>query len=373
MIKVLITSTGFFDTENIVRNFALDQATALKNMGIDVRILCIDLRTVIHSKHIGKKRISVEGIPVYAISLPCRILSETKKSAVGDKLFLSLYKELENEGWIPDIIHAHFVADQMLSTVRYSKKKFVLTEHFSGMNTLSPDKALLARNMPAYELADCRLAVSTAFKDKLERVTGLSFDVMPNVLDSKVFGKKAISRIAHDGIKLVSAGNLTENKNFSTLIEVISLLDRSDIELHIFGSGSKYAELKAKIENLGLSDRVFLRGKVGRESLAEEYMSADGFVLLSKSETFGVAFIEAMACGLPVLSLACGGTGDFINDKNGIIVSQTEASDIAKALGDFIAGLDGYDRERISEEITDRYGYETVMNELIGIYKGLLN
>lgn len=370
-MKVLITSTGFFDTENIVRNFALDQATALKKKGVDVRILCTDLRTVVHSKHIGKKHIEVEGIPVYARALPCRIFSETKKSAVGDKLFLGLYKELENEGWTPDIIHAHFVADQMLSTVRYSKKKFVLTEHYSGMNTLTPDKALLERNMPAYELADCRLAVSTAFKEKLEAVTGLDFELMPNVLDSRVFNFKTGGREAKSKIKLVSAGNLTENKNFSVLIDAISKLSDLDVELHIFGSGSEYKNLKARLNSLSLSERVFLRGKVKREVLASEYSSADAFILLSKSETFGVAFIEAMACGLPVMSLDCGGTRDFITKENGVIVEDTE--DIADAVRAFIAKLDSYDRERISEEITGRYNYETVMNGLIGIYKGLLN
>ena len=370
-MKVLITSTGFFDTENIVRNFALDQAIALKKLGVDVRILCTDLRTVIHSKHIGKKCIEVDGIPVYAWALPCRILSETKKSAVGDKLFLSLYKELENEGWTPDIIHAHFVADQMLSTVKYSKKKFVLTEHFSGMNTLSPEKSLLERNMPAYELADCRLAVSTAFKEKLEAVTGLGFELMPNVLDSNVFTTKTAGRETKDKLKLVSAGNLIESKNFSALIDAVNELPDTDVELHIFGSGSEYKNLKAKIESLGLSDRVFLRGKVKREVLAAEYASADAFILLSKSETFGVAFIEAMACGLPVMSLDCGGTRDFITDENGVIVRENE--DIADAVRAFIENLDSYDREGISAEILKKYGYETVMNGLIGIYKGLLN
>lgn len=370
-MKVLITSTGFFDTENIVRNFALDQATALKKLGVDVRILCTDLRTVIHSKHIGKKSIEVEGIPVYAWALPCRILSETKKSAVGDRLFLGLYKELENEGWTPDIIHAHFVADQMLSTVKYSKKKFVLTEHFSGMNTLTPEKSLLERNMPAYELADCRLAVSMPFKEKLEAVTGLSFELMPNVLDSNVFNTKAVGREAQGRIKLVSAGNLTETKNFSTLVDAVNQLSDTDVELHIFGSGSEYKNLKARLNNLGLTDKVFLRGKVKREVLASEYASADAFILLSKSETFGVAFIEAMACGLPVLSLDCGGTRDFITKENGIIVKENE--DITGAVKAFLNNLDSYDRESISEEILKKYGYETVMNGLIGIYKGLLN
>lgn len=372
-MKVLITSTGFFDTENIVRNFALDQAVALKKAGADVRILCVDLRTIIHSKHVGKREICVEGIPVYARALPCRILSETKKSAVGDKLFLSLYKELENEGWIPDIIHAHFVADQMLSTVKYSKKKFVLTEHYSGMNSLSPDKELFERNMRAYEIADCRIAVSSDFCEKLRKTTGLDFAVVPNVLDSTVFNKKVSTGEKHDTLKLVSAGNLTENKNFSTLIDVINLLPLSNVELNIFGSGSEYTRLKAQIEKLGLEEKIFLRGKVSREALMKEYMESDAFILLSKSETFGVAYIEAMACGLPVLSLDCGGTRDFICDNNGVIVKSCETADIAEAVMSFIAKLESYDRERISEDILVKFGYENVSSRLMEIYKGLLN
>lgn len=372
-MRVLITSTGFFDTDKIVRNFALDQATALRKLGMDVRIMCVDLRTIVHSRHIGKRHELVNGIPVYAYSLPCRLLSETKKSEVGDRLFLKLYKELESEGWIPDIIHAHFVGDQMQGLSERTKSKLVITEHYSGMNTLNPEETLLRRNMRGYKKADYRIAVSTSFKEKLEETTGLSFDVLPNVLDSGVFNKKASSREKHEKIKLYSAGNLTKNKNFSTLIEVISLLEHLNIELHIFGSGSEYKALKTRIEALGLKDKVYLRGKVERKVLLEEYSTGDAFILLSKSETFGVAYIEALACGLPVLSLDCGGTGEFITEENGVIVKSEETAEIAKAVSEFITKLDCYDRERISEEILEKYGYENIANRLIEIYRGLLN
>lgn len=372
-MKVLIASTGFTDRESIVRNFALDQACALKKLGVDVRIVCTDLRTVVHSKHIGKIETTACGIPVYAYAMPCRLLSETGKASVGNKLFLKLYKQLEAEGWTPDIIHAHFVAGEMISTVEYSKCPFVLTEHFSGMNTLTPDREIFDINMRAYELADCRITVSSAFKETLEKTTGLSFELIPNVLDGKVFDGATGEPVEHKKIKLVSAGNLMEKKNFSQLIDAFAFLSIPDAELHIFGDGAEYARLKAQTEKLGLSDRVFLRGKVDREKLKEEYLSSDAFVLLSKKETFGVAYIEAMACGLPVMSANCGGTRDFITDENGIIVEAEETEEVSKALEAFILGLDRYNRQEIAAETVRSFGYENVMKRVIEIYKGLLD
>ena len=90
--------------------------------------------------------------------------------------------------------------------------------------------------------------------------------------------------------------------------------------LIIFGDGPESGALRALCAELGLYSRVSFRGHCPREELAEAYAAADCFVLASRSETFGVAYIEAMAAGLPVIATRCGGPEDFVTEENGILI-----------------------------------------------------
>ena len=74
------------------------------------------------------------------------------------------------------------------------------------------------------------------------------------------------------------------------------------------------AGLRAKLVGLGVADRVRFMGEVGPDILVDAYRMADLFVMPSTGEGFGIAFIEAMACGTPALGLAVCGARDAFGD-----------------------------------------------------------
>ncbi len=139
-------------------------------------------------------------------------------------------------------------------------------------------------------------------------------------------------------------------------------------QLCIFGDGPEREALKDLIEKLDLTEHVFLMGQKSRKEIADFYTKADAFVLLSQRETFGVAYIEAMAAGLPVISCHSGGPEDFIQPEVGIFSGENE-TDAAEALLDMRENRDRYDSRHISEYAESICGSKAVAAQIKAVYE----
>jgi glycosyltransferase involved in cell wall biosynthesis len=113
-----------------------------------------------------------------------------------------------------------------------------------------------------------------------------------------------------DGTTILSVGSLTPRKGHDVLIAALAGLGDLDWHLTIAGPSDRDAgygrEIAGLIAEAGLQDRVELAGALDAEALAGAYAGADLFVLASRYEGFGMAYTEAMACGLPVVGCAAG-------------------------------------------------------------------
>lgn len=100
---------------------------------------------------------------------------------------------------------------------------------------------------------------------------------------------------------VVGIGRLVDYKGFDVLIRAVTNIDCQAV---IFGEGPNFDELQRKIEKLHLQDRVILRGRQPREEIRRYLHAAKAFVFPSveTSETFGIAQLEAMAAGLPIVN-----------------------------------------------------------------------
>jgi glycosyltransferase involved in cell wall biosynthesis len=125
--------------------------------------------------------------------------------------------------------------------------------------------------------------------------------VLYNYVEDKFYkNKMPISfRPVKNALKLVAVGNLKEQKNYPFLIKAFSLLKERPVSLDIYGSGPLYNELQSLIDKFQVSASVTLKGSVSNlENILPFY---DAFVMASTVEGFGLAPIEAMAMGLPLL------------------------------------------------------------------------
>jgi glycosyltransferase involved in cell wall biosynthesis len=111
------------------------------------------------------------------------------------------------------------------------------------------------------------------------------------------------------------------------------------IDLLIAGAGPDIGKLQSLISDLGLKDRVMLLGAVSRAQLWSFHKGALLFVMLSRmTEGLGLGFLEAMACGKPVIATRIGGTPEIvIPDQTGLLVENNSVSEVAQALREMLS------------------------------------
>lgn len=137
--------------------------------------------------------------------------------------------------------------------------------------------------------------------------------------------------IPERGFHIVSAAELNKNKNQKTIIQSVAALDDSDIYYSICGGGPGEETLRRSIAELGLDGRVRLLGY--RDDLDAVLQSADCFAFPSFREGLGVAAIEALACGIPVLAADNRGTREYMKDGvNGIVCKAGDVGAFAQAI-----------------------------------------
>ena len=95
-----------------------------------------------------------------------------------------------------------------------------------------------------------------------------------------------------------------------------------------------------------MEKQIKLLGRLSRLRTAEEVKNSDAFVLASVNEPFGVVYIEALACGKPVIGSRNGGAEFIINSSNGLLVDVDNREQLAKAMKYLYDNINGYDRKK---------------------------
>jgi teichuronic acid biosynthesis glycosyltransferase TuaC len=86
-------------------------------------------------------------------------------------------------------------------------------------------------------------------------------------------------------------------------------------------------------------------------------------------ETFGVALVEALSCGLPVVATRCGGPDDIVEPSQGVLVPPGDVDALAKACLGMRAGWSGYDRTQIRQRCVERFGEAAIVGRLDEVYR----
>ncbi len=163
-------------------------------------------------------------------------------------------------------------------------------------------------------------------EDGVTRIGGVGcdsdrFKPMPEIKISK---RKEIG-IPEDAFHIVTAAEINDNKNQKVIIEALARMDDKDVYYSICGKGPNERFLKELIAKYGLEDRVRLLGY--RTDMEEILQTADVFAFPSKREGFGIAAVEALLCGVPLIASDTRGANEYAKDGINSVVCRTGKSE----------------------------------------------
>lgn len=182
---------------------------------------------------------------------------------------------------------------------------------------------------------------------------------------------------AQDRHVLVSLGFLKERKQQELVIRALDVLDRDDFHYVVIGDGPQREELERLATELGVADQVSFLGYIDSHQRVYAHLwNADVFVLPSYDEAFGVAFIEAMACELPVVARAGEGPEDFVtDDETGYFIGRdADAMELAKLLSTLLDSPEERTKvgERAREIVKNEYTWESNAKKIEEAYRSSL-
>lgn len=362
------------EKEPLLGIFEFDQAKALRNFGHKVVYLSLDLRSIFRKRRLGVYWSVFNEINILNISLPLGKISNVLRYLIG-KIALSIYfEEIQKKHGKPDIIHAHFtgIGVMSVSLKRKFKIPLVLTEHSSHINKDVLSDRLKCLALEAYSNSNRLISVSTALSKVIFEHFSLKSDVVHNVVDIDEF--YFIEKNKPDMFTFISVGLLNRNKGFDILVKAFyqAAFD-INVQLKIIGKGPEFENLQCQIESLGLNKQIKLLGFLNRNQISKVMQKSNVFVLASRSETFGVAYIEAMLSGLPVIATSCGGPEDFVTTENGLIVPVDHVDALKDAMIRIRDEINNYNGKIISENCKLHFSPISIATQLTKIYESVLN
>ncbi|MCR4648710.1 MAG: glycosyltransferase family 4 protein [Lachnospiraceae bacterium] len=201
--------------------------------------------------------------------------------------------------------------------------------------------AIITINEEDYERA---LKFPTGKKNGVYRIHGVGVNSERFKADPEK--RKAMRKelnIPDDAFHIVTAAELNDNKNQTVVIEAIKNIARDDVYYSLCGEGPNENSLKELIEKYGLSDRVRLLGY--RTDIEDVLQSADCFAFPSKREGLGIAAVEALLTGVPLIASDNRGTREYaIDGKNGFVCDAGSVSDFEEAITKMLDNKDIRDK-----------------------------
>ncbi|MFN0206241.1 MAG: N-acetyl-alpha-D-glucosaminyl L-malate synthase BshA [Planctomycetota bacterium] len=236
-----------------------------------------------------------------------------------------------------DILHVHYAVPHAISA--YLASQMLGGNSFSTITTLHGTDISIVGSDPAYasitrfgiEQSDAVTAVSANLRQNTFDVLSVNceIEVIPNFVNSDVFrpvarGKRTVKRLSH-------ASNFRAVKRPLDVIRIFSLVRNSvDARLSLIGDGPELQSCLSLASDLGVLDFIDILGPivVPNDALAE----SDLFLLPSEQESFGLSALEALSCGVPVISTRIGGVPEVVIDGEvGILFDVGDVRGMANA------------------------------------------
>ncbi len=394
MKKILLIPSWYPSIKNeITGSFFREQAQTLSDTGkYDIKVLYSQVEYIGVMKFIGAAFWSASGPLLdesFLLQNPVAYRFVVRiNGRIGEKRVLKIlfqnyrtaYQKLISKGWVPDIIHAQSTLDAGIFAHHLSKEfnvPFFIIEHqlFLLHNYSSYKRDLVLEALRNAK----KIAVVSEHQKRclLMHLPECNPIVIWNLVDERNFSLKTISQ-KRKKFKIVTVTYPSPIKDYPTFFRAMHELSKlnESFEYVVIGSTSFADSSKANTdafekcsEEFGVRHLGSFVPYLNRADISKELASADVFVCTSIAETFGVAAREAMMCGTPVVTTACGGIEDSITTDTGVVVPIRDAKQIARAIDDIRLENTQFSAERIRNFVIHQCGQNAYLKSMRNFYE----
>ena len=327
------------------------------------------------------------------------IILKNKNKRLEKKLYLhgpfSSYKNIAHHPWVEwaDIIHLHWVTHFVDYPTFFAevKKPIVWTLHdkfpITGIQHYISDFYPIPVSLRDID-AFCRkikregvlkarnlniVAISELMENECKKsdvLKGFPVTLIHNGVNTDVFqpynrqeARKELNLDKDATIFFFTANSIDdENKGFDRAVEALSLVNAPNKMLLCIGKKGSIKKLPQSTFPI-----LFMEYISAPNILAKYYAASNYFLQCSYEETFAQAPLEAMACGIPVISTPCSGASDLIRAFNGVICKGFDAEALAVGIREALATE--YDTTTIRQYILGNYQYEKIAQQYVRLYE----
>ena len=287
--------------------------------------------------------------------------------------------EREIRSFRPDIVHAHYATSYGLLGSLSNFHPLIVSVWGSDVfdfPEISPvHRALLRFNLSK---ADRILSTSAIMARQTNRFTRKPVEVTPFGVDIEQFNPR--TRVAHPGIVIGTVKTLEPKYGVDYLLRAFRVLSGRNpqlaLKLLVVGGGSQREQLETLAARLGIQESITFTGHVPYREIARWHNMIDVSVFTSESESFGVAAVEASACGNPVVASNVGGLPEVVeHGVTGFIVPPRDPHKTADAIEKLV--LDGSLRACMGsagrQRVKKLFNWDDNVSQMIEIYDSILH
>ncbi len=227
---------------------------------------------------------------------------------------------------------------------------------------------------------DYLVAVSAVTRDRFRQWVKTSSQttfILPNCVDLTRFQprpkkKELLDRYhLHDKNLIMTLARFSGRERYKGVDEVLEVLPNllrsfPNLMYMAAGSGEDLPRLQRKAESLGIADSLIFPGQINESDKVDYYNLADAFVMPGRGEGFGIVYLEAMACGVPVVGSVLDGSKDaLLGGKLGVLVDPTDPSSVEQGIREALArakaipkGLEYFSKDRFCDRV------KNILNEV---------
>jgi glycosyltransferase involved in cell wall biosynthesis len=300
------------------------------------------------------------------------------------KKYFSIYKQLISsfikKHGKPHLVHVQVPVKAGLIALWLKRTygiDYVCTEHFGIYNDVVADRfgrrSFYFKHYTKKVIKEARVFLPVSQNLGLsinERVIKKHFTVIYNVADINLFYYKPS---AQQKFRFIHVSEMGPHKNVAGIIRAFCALHKRQPGIELVVAGPYTTEIYEAASRQGLlNTAIIFTGQLSYESVAHHMRQAHALLLFSNIETMPCVIIEALCCGLPVISTKTGGIAEVIHDKNGMLIPVGDEAALEQSMQQLITDYNRFNRTTIAENALHQFSYAEIGRQINDVYNQAL-